>query len=329
MLTISHLTVHYPGAAEPAVRDVDLTLAAGEVVALLGPSGCGKSSLLRAVAGLETPAAGTIAWDGADLAAVPTHERGFGLMFQEGQLFPHRTVGGNVAFGLEMAKMPRAQRQARVAELLDLVGLAGYAGRRVATLSGGEQQRVALARSLAPRPVLLLLDEPLSALDRHLRERLGSELSEILRATGTTALYVTHDQDEAFAVADRVALMRAGVLVQIGTPAEVWAAPIDVEAASFLGYRIVDDGELALGPRALHVDQPTTRALPGTRTGTVRSVAVLRGEMVAEVAIPGWGTQPVISHRALVAGEEVEVGIQADQVARFGYAVPDPVTPDP
>ena len=322
MLTLTDVQIQYPGAARPAVREANLTVAEGEILALLGPSGCGKSSLLRAVAGLEA-STGTITWDGHDVADTPTHERGFGLMFQEGQLFPHRTVGGNVAFGLEMAGLARAARRARVEELLDLVGLSGYAGRRIATLSGGEQQRVALARSLAPRPKLLLLDEPLSALDRHLREHLAGELSDILRATGTTSLYVTHDQDEAFTVADRVALMRSGELVQIGTPAEVWAAPVDAEAAAFLGYRLVDDERIALGPRALHVigqpaDSADEPAPPtATRAGTVRSVAVIRGEMVAEVDIPGWGSQPAISRRALSPGEQVEVRIQPDQVARF------------
>src|SRR5690625_1619323 len=199
MLKLDHVTIHYPQAPSPAVKDASLDVHQGEVLALLGPSGCGKSSILRAVAGLESYR-GTISWDGHNLRDVPVHERGFGLMFQEGQLFPHRTVGGNVAFGLEMAGIPRHARAKRVQELLDLVGLSGYAGRRVATLSGGEQQRVALARSLAPRPRLLLLDEPLSALDRHLRDHLATELRRILLTTNTTALYVTHDQDEAFEV---------------------------------------------------------------------------------------------------------------------------------
>lgn len=336
MLTLDKVQIHYPGATHPAVRSASLTVRNGEILALVGPSGCGKSSVLRAIAGLE-PHDGAIAWDGEDLAGTPVHRRGFGLMFQEGQLFPHRTVGGNVAFGLEMAGMPRAQRRERVEELLETVGLAGYAGRRVATLSGGEQQRVALARSLAPEPRLLLLDEPLSALDRHLREHLAGELAGIVRATGTTAVYVTHDQDEAFTVADRVALMRAGELIQIGTPAEVWAAPVDAEAAAFLGYRLVDEGRTALGPRALHIAPETPEKDPevraddrprpsGARAGTVRSLAVVRGEMVADVDIDGWGTHPVISSRALSVGERVEVLIQGDQVARFAYdALPQPV----
>ena len=184
------VVVHYrddDGTVATAVDGLSLDVTPGEVVALLGPAGSGKSTLLRAVAGLEPLSAGSITWDGADLAGVPVHRRGFGLMFQDGQLFPHRDVGGNVAFGLEMGGVDRAERRAAVRELLELVGLAGFERREVSTLSGGERQRVALARSLAPRPRLLLLDEPLSALDRALRERLAGEVRAALVATGTTA----------------------------------------------------------------------------------------------------------------------------------------------
>ncbi|MCE6994509.1 ABC transporter ATP-binding protein [Saccharothrix sp. S26] len=232
-LRVDGLDVRYGSVA--AVSGVDLTVADGEVVALLGPSGCGKSTLLRAVAGLEPPTAGTVSWDGVDLAGTPVHRRGFGLVFQDGQLFPHRDVAGNVAFGLRMRRVDRAARAERVAELLDLVGLTGYADRRVTELSGGEQQRVALARALAPRPKLLLLDEPLSALDRALREQLALDLARLLRETGTTALVVTHDHDEAFTLADRVAVMRAGRVVQVGEPSAVWQHPVDVDTARFLG----------------------------------------------------------------------------------------------
>jgi thiamine transport system ATP-binding protein len=230
-LSVHGLTVRYRSVA--AVSDVDLSVADGSVVALLGPSGCGKSTLLRAVAGLEPAAAGRVCWDGVDLAGVPVHRREFGLVFQDGQLFPHRSVAGNVAFGLRMRGVARAARQARVAELLELVGLAGYETRRATELSGGEQQRVALARALAPRPRLLLLDEPLSALDRALREQLAIDLARVL--VGSTALVVTHDHDEAFTLADRVAVMRAGRIVQVGPPTEVWRRPADAETARFLG----------------------------------------------------------------------------------------------
>lgn len=239
-LQVHDVVVRYAGAAAPAVDGVELAVPTGEVVALLGPSGCGKSSLLRAVAGLEPLAAGDVAWDGVSVADVPVHRRGFGLLFQDGQLFAHRDVAGNVAYGLP-ERRDRAARDVRVAELLDLVGLPGTQRRDVATLSGGERQRVALARALAPRPRLLLLDEPLSALDRGLRERLALDLRDVLVATGTTALFVTHDQDEAFAVADRVAVMDAGRLLQVAPPGALWARPASRQVARFLGYEAFVD----------------------------------------------------------------------------------------
>ncbi|PFG44629.1 thiamine transport system ATP-binding protein [Isoptericola jiangsuensis] len=238
-LTVRDVVVRYAGSRRgggtTAVDGVSLAVDAGEVVALLGPSGCGKSSLLRAVAGLEPLAAGSVAFDGEDLAGVPVHRRGFGLLFQEGQLFPHRDVGRNVAYGLEIQGLARDEREGRVSELLDAVGLAGYARRAVTTLSGGQRQRVALARSLAPRPRLLLLDEPLSALDRQLRERLALDVRATLQDTGTTALFVTHDHDEAFTVADRVAVMDGGRLLQVGTRDELTSAPSSERVAEFLG----------------------------------------------------------------------------------------------
>ncbi|MDR2378373.1 MAG: ABC transporter ATP-binding protein [Bifidobacteriaceae bacterium] len=200
-----------------AVDRVGLSVAPGEVVALLGPSGCGKSTLLRAIAGLEPLAGGRVLWDGTDLAGVPVHKRAFGLMFQDGQLFPHLDVGGNVAYGLKMAGVGRARRVAQAAGWLELVGLGGYESRDVATLSGGQAQRVALARALAPGPRLMLLDEPLSALDAAFREELGAQLRSILAATATPALWVTHDPAEA-AAADRVLAMAAGRLRRTAGP---------------------------------------------------------------------------------------------------------------
>ena len=216
-----------------AVDGVDLEVAAGEVVALLGASGSGKSSLLRAVAGLEDVAAGEVAWDGRSMVCVPVHKRGFGLMFQDGQLFPFRDVAGNVAYGL--VRLPRARRRERVAEMLELVGLPGYGGRDVTTLSGGQAQRVALARSLAPRPRLLLLDEPLSALDRAMREQLAVDLRRILVEQGTTALYVTHDHEEAGTVADRIGVMDAGRLLRVDTLEGLRSTPGSEAVARFLG----------------------------------------------------------------------------------------------
>ncbi|WP_235912103.1 ABC transporter ATP-binding protein [Ruania zhangjianzhongii] len=310
-----------------AVDQVDLDVRRGEVVALLGPSGCGKSSLLRAVAGLEPLSAGELTWDGADMRQIPVHRRGFGLMFQDGQLFPHRDVAGNVAYGLQMAGLPRGEQQERVAELLDLVGLSEHAHRSITALSGGEQQRVALARALAPRPRLLLLDEPLSALDRALREHLATELHDILRTAGTTALYVTHDHDEAFTVADQVALMRAGRLVQTGTPAELWAQPVDAAAAQFLGYWVVQRSGRTLGvsPHALSVIG--TASDGGGHhdhgrhllQGTVVSVGFARGRVTARVAVPDWGEQTADADgvAGLEAGREVLIRVEQSGVVEL------------
>ena len=278
-----------------AVDGVDLEVAAGEVVALLGASGSGKSSLLRAVAGLEDVAAGEVAWDGRSMVRVPVHKRGFGLMFQDGQLFEHRDVGSNIAYGL--TGLPRAQRGERVREMLALVGLPGFERRRVTTLSGGQAQRVALARALAPAPRLLLLDEPLSALDRALREQLATDVRTILRRGGTTALYVTHDQDEAMTVADRVGVMEAGRLLRLDTPQRLWAEPGSSKVARFLGFDVV--GDLALAPGALRVveaaaGKPGERggvaqtdipATPETLPATVLASRLRRGQWEAEVEL--------------------------------------------
>ncbi len=218
----------------PAVIDVSLTLSEGQILCLLGPSGCGKTTLLRLIAGLETPDAGAVWFKGQDMAGVAPHQRGFGLMFQEFALFPHKNVFENVAFGLQMQR--QTQVEARVGEMLDLVGLSGFETRDVSNLSGGERQRVALARSLAPRPRLLMLDEPLGALDRALRERLMLEIRQILRAVGLTAIYVTHDQTEAYAVADRIIVMNQGRIEQDAPPEQLYQQPATPFVAEFLGF---------------------------------------------------------------------------------------------
>jgi len=234
-LEISNVTVRFGDAASgarAAVNDVSLDIGTGEVLGILGPSGSGKSTLLRAICGLETLSSGTVLWDAADITDQPVHERGFALMFQDGQLFTHQSVAQNVGYALRVRRLPTASR---VEELLALVGLTGFGDRRVTSLSGGEQQRVALARSLAASPRLLLLDEPLSSLDRELRERLARDLRSILATTAQTAIFVTHDQDEAFAVSDRVAILIDGQLVQVGTPTQLRAAPASAAVARFLG----------------------------------------------------------------------------------------------
>jgi thiamine transport system ATP-binding protein len=321
-LALHDVVVRYPGRAAPAVDHVSLDVAPGEVLALLGPSGCGKSSLLRAIAGLE-PLAGSLTWDGASVVDVPVHRRGFGLVFQDGQLFTHRDVGGNVAYGLP------ARSPARVAELLDLVGLAGFERRPVATLSGGERQRVALARALAPSPRLLLLDEPLSALDRTLRERLAVDLRAVLVATGTTAVFVTHDQDEAFAVADRVAVLADGRLLQVDAPADLWRRPASREVAAFLGYEAfvaVDDPAaavlLAAAPRdgsvlALAEGAFVVVAGDATLKGTVRGTTSRRGRTEVRVDVPGIGSVTALGPVGArwSAGDVVGLDVDGDAIA--------------
>ncbi|MGV9348537.1 ABC transporter ATP-binding protein [Streptomyces spiralis] len=250
LLGLQAATVRFGGRA--ALDAVDLAVAEHEIVCVLGPSGSGKSTLLRAVAGLQPLDSGRVLLDGRDQSGVPAHRREVGLMFQDHQLFPQRDVAGNVGFGLRMRGASKGERAARVGELLDLVGLPGAGARAVAALSGGEQQRVALARALAPRPRLLMLDEPLGQLDRSLRERLVVELRELFGRLGTTVLAVTHDQGEAFALADRVVVMREGRIAQSGTPLEVWQRPADAFVARFLGFENVVEarveGEAAVTP---------------------------------------------------------------------------------
>jgi thiamine transport system ATP-binding protein len=270
MLEIEQLSVRYDGTL--ALDRVDLTVADHEVVCVLGPSGSGKSTLLRATAGLEPPTTGRVRWDGDDLTELPPHRRHFGLMFQDHALFPHRDVVGNVAFGLRMQRMATAAVNARARDALARVGLAGFEHRRVRELSGGEQQRVALARALAPEPRLLMLDEPLGSLDRELRERLVSELRALFVSLSVTALFVTHDQDEAFALADRIVIMRAGTIEQVGAPQDVWRRPATEFVARFLGFANVVDATIDGGGirSAWGVIEVRERA---TRSGPVRLAA--------------------------------------------------------
>ena len=328
MLTVEDLTVRFDGVS--AVEDVTFDLPSGQVLAVLGPSGCGKSTLLRAVAGLERLSAGSVHLDGRDLAGVPPHSRGFALMFQDGQLFAHQSVAGNVGYPMRLRRRPRREVAARVEELLELVGLPGQGPRRPAELSGGERQRVALARSLAADPRLLLLDEPLSALDRDLRERLASDLRRILTASGTTALLVTHDHDEVWTVADRVAVMQAGRLLQSGTLDEVWRAPVSGAAALLVGYPALLEGEparrvaaagrhpapdtvasLALRRSALRVDAD------GPLHGRVVSSALTPEAVRLRVVVEGVGEMHAVAHPdvPVPTGEDVHLAVDLTRTA--------------
>ncbi len=325
-LRVDGLTVRF--GATVAVDHVDLEVPAGSVVAVLGPSGCGKSTLLRTVAGLEQPASGSVSYDGVDLAGTPTHKRGFALMFQDGQLFDHLDVAANIAYPLRLRHQGKAVQRERVTELLGLVGLEGYAARSPGTLSGGERQRVALARALAVNPRLLLLDEPLSALDRGLRERLAGDLHDILHAAGATAMLVTHDQEEAFAVADRMAVMRDGRIVQSGTLDEVWGRPADGWTAQFLGYATVLTGERARRLRDLAVPNATWQAVAlrrsalrvdpaGPLTARVEEARVTPDQIRVQLDIDGAGSLPAVADPGtdVRVGAEVRVSIDTSRIA--------------
>ena len=309
----------------PVLHSVSLEAAQGEIVCLLGPSGCGKTTLLRIVAGLEQADAGQVLFAGRDLAETPVHRRGFGFMFQDYALFPHRNVYDNVAFGLRMSHLDKGVVQRRVAEMLDLVGLTGYETRRMHELSGGQQQRVALARSLAPQPALLLLDEPLGSLDRTLREELMGDLRLILKhapagpgsPASVTSLYVTHDQQEAFAIADRVAIMSSGRIEQEGEPLAVYRQPANSFVARFLGMQNLLPGQVIS-------TTPETRV--ATPLGDLRCRScppgVAPGDSAQVLVRPDAASLPLAGSADdnLVHGELLSVSFRGSQVkVALGY----------
>lgn len=327
VLKLNGLSVSYDRTV--AVDQVSLDVPDGQILALLGPSGCGKSTLLRAIAGLEPLQAGQVSWDGTDLVRVPLHRRGFGMMFQDGVLFPHQTVAANIGYGLRVGKRDLTKREQhhRVTELLDLVGLAGYGNRSVGELSGGEAQRVALARALAPRPRLLLLDEPLAALDKSLRENLLLDLRRILTTTRTTTVFVTHDQNEAFGIADRVALMNAGRIRQHGVPRDVWDHPADEWVARFVGYTTVldaglvdktrpDGGRIAFRPSALRLDSA------GDIEAKVLAAAASPDHTALKVLIGGWGEMDAVAPAGspVVIGQSITLRHDASGISRLRSA---------
>jgi len=238
------IDIHKQYERAPLLKGINFSLERGEVLCLLGSSGSGKSTLLRIIAGLEKPDRGKILWEGMDMENIPVHRRKFSLMFQEYALFPHRTVFQNVAFGLKMQGMKEEKIKEKVFERLESIGMRHMSERRVTGLSGGEQQRVAFARALAPDPRLLMLDDPLGALARTLRERLMEDLHALLKVSAIPTIYVTHDQQEAFALADRVILLNDGLIVQSGSPEEIYKQPASPWVARFLGFKNLLAGEV-------------------------------------------------------------------------------------
>ncbi len=310
MLRIDDVTVRFDGSA--AVDGASLEVGRGEVVAVLGPSGSGKTTLLRVVAGLQAPDSGRVLFDGVDLAGTAPHRRGIGLVFQDHALFPHRDVAGNVSFGLRMRGDPPRRVAARTEELLDLAGLTGFEHRSVGSLSGGEQQRVALARALAPEPSVLLLDEPLGSLDRRLRDRLLEDLGHLFDELGVTAMYVTHDQTEAFTLGDRVAVMRAGRVVQVATPDVLWSHPADADIARFLGLANVD-GDEVVRPEAV-----TVRRAPdgnGTVGSAVRTGPLVRLRVALDDGRTLEAAVAAVDHPA--PGDRVDVTIVPEGIVRL------------
>ena len=311
------------GSSFAALDGVDLTVAEGEFVTLLGPSGCGKTTLLRAIAGFEQIDSGAIRLDGADLTALPPYRRPVNTVFQSYALFPHMTVARNVGYALEVSGTSRAERQAAVAEALARVGLSDFGARRPSQLSGGQRQRVALARAIIAKPRLLLLDEPLSALDRNLRQQMQFELKELQHRLGIAFVFVTHDQEEALTMSDRVVVMRAGGVEQIGSPRDVYRHPVNRFVAEFIGetnilparlQRIAGDrAEVGLAGLALSVPA-------AGMAGEGRDVLVVIRP--GDFTLAGSGIPGTVA-RAVYMGADLHLKITTDQGAEIGVIARD------
>lgn len=311
------------------IKDVTLSVTAGELVCLLGPSGCGKTTLLRIIAGLEAMDSGTISFAGEDLNGAPPHLRGFGLMFQDLALFPHMDVAGNIGFGLRMQGMSRDRVRMRVDEMLELVDLGNYRSRKIHELSGGERQRVALARSLAPAPKLLMLDEPLGSLDRVLRESLQTQVRSILKEVGVTAIYVTHDKDEAFALADTIVFIDSGSIVQSGPPETLFRAPKTEMVARSLGLRNILNGTLLRSTESTSLESSIGPLVAGVCTDEEMSVGdeilIIVDERAISVSPVGTDSEQndnclsgILTARKFRGGEsEVHVTIGESQLVSF------------
>lgn len=305
MLELVNIQKSYNGKA--LLDGITFSVPLGETVCLLGASGSGKSTLLRIVAGLEDPEAGRVLWNGEDLSSTPAHRRNFGLVFQDYALFPHLDVAGNIAFGLKIRKLATIEIENRINTLLETVNLVDFAHRRVTELSGGEQQRVALARALAPNPRLIMFDEPLGALDRTLKDSLLVELRLILHQTGIPAIYVTHDQAEAFAIADRILLLHEGKIIQEGSPADVYSHPASAWVAEFLDVGnvitgVVREGKIStpfgsyeLSCDHVHPEGATIQLLIGKMQGKVDSQGKLSG-IVTEVTFQQEGFHIILDN---------------------------------
>lgn len=277
-LTISHLEKSF--GTNRVVKDFNLSVEKGEFISLLGPSGCGKTTVLRMVAGFETPSSGGIRIDGQDVTRLKTAQRNVGMMFQAYALFPNLTVADNVGFGLKVAGVPRAEREARVAEMLALIGLPDLGGRYPFQMSGGQQQRVALARALAPRPRVLLLDEPLSALDAKVRVSLRNEIRDIQRELGITAIFVTHDQEEALSISDRIVVMNGGIAEQVGEPHAIYNHPSTKFVANFVGTLNTFDARIEAANLARIGETPVALPTPVSAPAGTQIALALRPESV-------------------------------------------------